>query len=60
MAYMHRVHGSEVASSVLPVVAVPSAIPFIVGTAPVNMTDGGSNQVKYVQNYSEAFSICSA
>lgn len=55
MAYMHRVHGSEVASSVLPVVAVPSAIPFIVGTAPVNMTDGGSNQVKYVQNYSEAF-----
>ena len=54
MSYMHRVHSSEVPSSVLPVVSVPSAIPLIIGTAPVNMTDGNVNQVKYVQNYSEA------
>lgn len=53
--YMHRVHGSEVASSLLPVVSVASAIPFIIGTAPVNMTDGNCNEVIRVENYSEAF-----
>lgn len=55
MAYMHRVHSSEVATGMIPVVSVPSAIPLIIGTAPVNMTDGNVNQVKYVQNYAEAF-----
>ena len=40
MSYMHRVHSSEIKTGLVPVVSVPSAIPFIVGTAPVNMTDG--------------------
>lgn len=54
MAYMHRVHSSEIQTGLIPVVSVPSAIPFIVGTAPVNMADGTCNKVKYVQNYAEA------
>lgn len=54
MAYMHRVHSSEIQTGLVPVVSVPSAIPFIVGTAPVNMADGTCNKVKYVQNYAEA------
>ena len=54
MAYMHRVHSSEIQTGLIPVVSVPSAIPFIVGTAPVNMSDGTCNKVKYVQNYAEA------
>ena len=31
MAYMHRVHSSEIQTGLIPVVSVPSAIPFIVG-----------------------------
>lgn len=54
MAYMHRVHSSEIQTGLVSVVSVPSAIPFIVGTAPVNMADGTCNKVKYVQNYAEA------
>lgn len=57
MAYLHRVHSSEVASSLLPVVAVDSAIPIIIGTAPVNMTNGPCNTVEYVQDYAEAVKL---
>ena len=39
MAYNHGVKISEVPTSILPPVQVEAAIPFIVGTAPVNMTD---------------------
>lgn len=39
MAYKHGVSVSEVPTSVLPPVEVAAGIPFIVGTAPVNMTD---------------------
>jgi phage tail sheath protein FI len=39
MSYQHGVRVSELATSILPPVTVDSAIPFIVGTAPVNMTD---------------------
>ena len=49
MAYMHRVHSSEIQTGLIPVVSVPSAITFIVGTAPVKMADGTCNKVKYVQ-----------
>ncbi len=39
MAYNHGVKVSEVATSVLPPVSVSAGVPFIVGCAPVNMTD---------------------
>ena len=39
MAYNHGVYVSEAATSLLPVVSVTAGIPFIIGTAPVNMTD---------------------
>jgi phage tail sheath protein FI len=39
MAYNHGVKISEVPTSILPPVSVSAGIPFIVGTAPVNMTD---------------------
>ena len=39
MAYNHGVKVSEVATSVLPPVTVSAGVPFIVGCAPVNMTD---------------------
>ena len=39
MAYNHGVKISEVPTSILPPAQVEAAIPFIVGTAPVNMTD---------------------
>lgn len=39
MAYNHGVKVSEKATSILPPVSVSAGIPFIVGTAPVNMSD---------------------
>ena len=39
MAYNHGVKVSEVPTSINPPVSVAAGIPFIVGTAPVNMTD---------------------
>lgn len=39
MAYKHGVYTSELATSILPPVSVDSAIPFIVGSAPVGMAD---------------------
>ena len=39
MAYRHGVIVSEVPTSVLPPVEVSAAIPIVIGTAPVNMTD---------------------
>lgn len=39
MAYNHGIKISEVPTSILPPVEATAGIPFIVGTAPVNMTD---------------------
>ena len=39
MSYNHGVEVSEVPTSILPPVEVSAGIPFIVGTAPVKMTD---------------------
>ena len=55
MAYNHGVRISEVATSLLPTAEVSAGIPFIVGTAPVNMTDPSSvNVPKLVYSYAEA------
>ena len=55
MAYNHGVKISEVPTSILPPVEVSSGIPFIVGTAPVNMTDATNiNKPILCSNYAEA------
>ncbi|MBS7328955.1 MAG: phage tail sheath family protein [Oxalobacter sp.] len=55
MAYQHGVRVSELATSILPPVEVDSAIPFIVGTAPVNMTDiANVNKPVLCSTYDEA------
>ena len=55
MAYNHGVYVSETATSLLPVVSVTAGIPFIVGTAPVNMTDPSNvNVPTQVSSYAEA------
>ena len=55
MAYNHGVRISEVATSLLPTAEVSAGIPFIVGTAPVNMTDPSNvNVPKLVYSYAEA------
>lgn len=55
MAYKHGVEISEVATGILPPVEVSAGIPFIVGTAPINMTDTGNvNVPKLCYTYAEA------
>lgn len=55
MAYNHGVYVSEAATSLLPVVSVTAGIPFIIGTAPVNMTDPTNvNKPVLVSSYAEA------
>lgn len=55
MAYKHGVQVSEVPTSILPPVSVSAGIPFVVGTAPVNMTDPTNvNKPVLVSNYAEA------
>ena len=55
MAYNHGVKISEVPTSILPPVQVEAAIPFIVGTAPVNMTDPTNvNKPVLCYSYDEA------
>lgn len=55
MAYNHGVKISEVPTSILPPVQVEAAIPFIVGTAPVNMTDPTNvNRPTLCYSYDEA------
>ena len=55
MAYKHGVYVSEVATSILPPVEATAGIPFIVGTAPVNMTDPKNvNKPVLCYNYAEA------
>jgi phage tail sheath protein FI len=55
MAYKHGVSVSEVPTSILPPVESASGIPFIVGTAPVYMTDPTNvNKPVLVHNYDEA------
>lgn len=55
MAYKHGVYVSEVPTSVLPPVEATAGIPFIVGTAPVNMTDPTNvNKPVLCYSYAEA------
>lgn len=55
MAYTHGVKISEVATSILPPVNVSAGIPFIVGTAPVNMANVENvNKPVLCSTYAEA------
>lgn len=55
MAYNHGVKVSEKATSILPPVSVSAGIPFIVGTAPVNMADPSNvNKPVLCSSYAEA------
>lgn len=55
MAYKHRVDVVEKPTSVLPPVSVSAGIPFIVGTAPVNMADVSNvNKPVLCHTYAEA------
>ena len=57
MAYKHGVEVSEVSTSILPPVAGSAGIPFIVGTAPVNMADVKNvNKPVLCNTYEEAVS----
>lgn len=57
--YQHGVYGSEVPTSVKPPVTADAAIPFIVGAAPVNMTDPKNvNKVGFYLTYDEAVAAC--
>lgn len=54
MAYQHGVYTNEIETSIQPPVSVASALPFIVGTAPINMTDPTNvNKVVKCSNYAE-------
>lgn len=55
MAYKHGVYISEVPTSVLPPVQADAGIPFIVGTAPIGMTDESNvNKPVLCYTYAEA------
>ena len=55
MAYRHGVYISEVPTSILPPVQADAGIPFIVGTAPVGMTDESNvNRPVLCYTYAEA------
>lgn len=55
MAYNHGVKVSEKPTSILPPVSVSAGIPFIVGTAPVNMSDVSNvNRPVLCSSYAEA------
>jgi phage tail sheath protein FI len=55
MAYNHGVKVSEKPTSILPPVSVSAGIPFVVGTAPVNMSDVSNvNKPVLCSSYAEA------
>ena len=55
MAYNHGVKVSEKPTSILPPVSVSAGVPFIVGTAPVNMSDVSNvNKPVLCSSYAEA------
>lgn len=55
MAYTHGVKVSEAPTSILPPVEASASIPFIVGTAPINMTDAANvNKPVLCYTYEEA------
>lgn len=55
MAYNHGVKVSEKPTSILPPVSVSAGIPFVVGTAPVNMSDVSNvNKPVLCNSYAEA------
>lgn len=50
----HGVHTSEQATSIGAVTEALSGIPFVVGTAPVQMVGGKANEIIFAQSYKEA------
>ena len=50
----HGVRTSEQATSITAITEAASGIPFVVGTAPVQMTGGKANQIILAQTYKEA------
>lgn len=55
MPYVHGVRTSEVPTSLLPPVQSAAGIPFVVGMAPVNMTDPANvNKPVFCSSYAEA------
>ena len=53
--YKHGVYVSETSTSLIPTVEVSSAIPFVVGTAPVNKAMNPSvNKVQLINSYADA------
>ncbi|MCP3921912.1 MAG: phage tail sheath family protein [Desulfobacterales bacterium] len=57
MSYKHGVYTSEIPTSLLPPVKVDAAVPFVIGTAPVHMTETGTGPIEAVtliSDYSDA------
>ena len=58
MAYQHGVYVTEQATSLTPPVQVEASIPFIVGCAPINMTDEANvNEPQLCYSYAEAVGL---
>ena len=55
MAYKHGVYVSEVPTSIIPPVRTTAGLPFVVGTAPINLTDKTNvNRPVLCYSYQEA------
>ena len=55
--YKHGVYVSETGTSLIPTVRVESALPFVVGTAPINQIEAGSRKINepvLINSYAEA------
>ena len=55
--YKHGVYISETGTSLIPTVRVESALPFVVGTAPINQIEAGSRKINepvLINSYAEA------
>ena len=55
--YKHGVYISETGTSLIPTVRVESALPFVVGTAPINQVAAGSRKINepvLINSYAEA------
>ena len=54
--YKHGVYISETGTSLIPTVRVESALPFVVGTAPINQIEAGSRKINepvLINSYAE-------
>ncbi|MGN0902873.1 MAG: hypothetical protein ACI4M9_06280, partial [Succinivibrio sp.] len=55
--YKHGIYISETGTSLIPTVRVESALPFVIGTAPINQIAAGSrkiNETVLINSYAEA------